>query len=95
MSGRRLLDSLDFNTIVAAVVLAAVGVFSIASATMEQAGLSSLWRVQLIWCLLALLAAAVVVVGAEWEQGEATVRRMDTGEESRVPIEEVVAWARR
>jgi len=61
LSGRRLLDSLDLSTVIATLALAAAGIFSIASATMEQAGRSSLWRVQLIWCLLALLAAAVVV----------------------------------
>jgi rod shape determining protein RodA len=61
LSGRRLLDSLDLSTVIATLALVAAGIFSIASATMEQAGLSSLWRVQLIWCLLALLAAAVVV----------------------------------
>jgi rod shape determining protein RodA len=61
LSGRRLLDSIDLSTVVATLALVAAGIFSIASATMEQAALSSLWRVQLIWCLLALLAAAVVV----------------------------------
>jgi rod shape determining protein RodA len=61
MSGRRLLDNLDWPTIGTAIALAVVGIFSIASATMEQPSISSLWRVQMVWCLLALLAAAVVV----------------------------------
>ena len=37
-------------------------------------------------------AAAVAVVGDEWAEGEVTMRRMDTGEETRIPIEEVAAW---
>jgi histidyl-tRNA synthetase len=38
-------------------------------------------------------AAAVAVVGEEWGMGEVTVRRLATGEEERVAIEEVGAWS--
>jgi histidyl-tRNA synthetase len=37
-------------------------------------------------------AATVAVVGEEWADGSVTVRRMDTGEETVIPIEEVAAW---
>ncbi|MCB2223581.1 MAG: histidine--tRNA ligase [Actinobacteria bacterium] len=40
-------------------------------------------------------ARLVAVVGDEWDEGEVTVRRMADGEESRVAIEEVPAWASR
>jgi histidyl-tRNA synthetase len=39
-------------------------------------------------------AAAVAIVGDEWDEGEVTVRRMADGEESRVPIREVAEWLR-
>ena len=38
-------------------------------------------------------AAAVAVVGEEWEVGQVTVRRLATGEEARVAVEEVGAWS--
>ncbi len=38
-------------------------------------------------------AALVAVVGDEWAAGEVTMRRMSDGEEYRVPIGEVAAWA--
>ncbi|MEX1207287.1 MAG: histidine--tRNA ligase [Acidimicrobiia bacterium] len=37
-------------------------------------------------------ALAVAVVGDEWEAGEVTVKRLVTGEDARVPIEEVAGW---
>jgi histidyl-tRNA synthetase len=37
-------------------------------------------------------AAAVAVVGEEWEGGEVTVKRLVTGEGARIPIEEVAGW---
>jgi rod shape determining protein RodA len=61
VSGRRLLDSLDLPTVVTTLALVAVGLFSIASATMEQLDKSGLWRTQLLWLGVALVAAAVVV----------------------------------
>ena len=39
-------------------------------------------------------AAAVAVVGEEWDEGQVTVRRMAGGGEERVAIEEVGAWVR-
>jgi histidyl-tRNA synthetase len=39
-------------------------------------------------------AAAVAVVGQEWEQGRVTVRLMATGEETIVASKEVAAWLR-
>ncbi|MDP8957775.1 MAG: histidine--tRNA ligase [Actinomycetota bacterium] len=40
-------------------------------------------------------APATVVVGEEWQDGKVAARRMDTGEQELVPIEEVAGWARR
>ncbi|MEX2418917.1 MAG: His/Gly/Thr/Pro-type tRNA ligase C-terminal domain-containing protein, partial [Acidimicrobiia bacterium] len=37
-------------------------------------------------------ALAVAVVGDEWEGGEVTVKLLVTGEDARVPIEEVAGW---
>lgn len=37
-------------------------------------------------------AGAVAVVGDEWEGGEVTLKRMATGEDVRIPIEEVAGW---
>jgi rod shape determining protein RodA len=61
MSGRRLLDSLDFPTIVATLLLAGIGLFAIASATAEQFEREGLWHTQLMWLLVASVAATVVV----------------------------------
>jgi rod shape determining protein RodA len=61
MSGRRLLDSLDFPTIAATLLLVAVGLFAIASATAEQFDRGGLWRTQLMWLLVAAVAGTVVV----------------------------------
>ncbi|HXV75274.1 MAG TPA: hypothetical protein VD788_03075, partial [Candidatus Polarisedimenticolaceae bacterium] len=59
MSGRRLLDSLDWPTIVATSALVTLGLFSIASATIGED--SGLWRAQLMWAAVAVVAAIVVV----------------------------------
>jgi rod shape determining protein RodA len=61
MSGRRLLDSLDFPTIITTLLLVAIGLFAIASATSEQFDREGLWRTQLIWLVVAAGAATVVV----------------------------------
>jgi rod shape determining protein RodA len=61
LSGRRLLDSLDLPTVLVALALAGIGIFTIASATIEQPGHEDTWRMQLIWCLVALVAAGVIV----------------------------------
>ena len=62
MSGRRLLASLDLPTIGATLGLVGVGLYAIASATMEQPDRVGLWRTQLIWLAIALVAAAVIVL---------------------------------
>jgi len=61
LSGRRLLDSLDLPTIVVVLALAAIGIFTIASATIEQPEHAGMWRMQLIWFAIAVVAAAVIV----------------------------------
>lgn len=61
MLGRRLLDSLDAPTIFVALALSGIGLFSIAAATLEDVARSGLWRVQLMWLGVALVAAVVVV----------------------------------
>ncbi len=61
MNGPRLLRSLDLTTVVVALLLAAIGVLAIASATMDQEGRENLWWWQVIWLALALLACLVVV----------------------------------
>jgi histidyl-tRNA synthetase len=38
-------------------------------------------------------AVMVAVVGDEWADGEVTLRRMSDGDENRVKVEEVAAWA--
>jgi histidyl-tRNA synthetase len=38
-------------------------------------------------------APGVLVIGREWEEGKVTARRMDTGEQQLVAIEEVEEWA--
>jgi len=58
----RLLDNVDLQMILTALALVGVGIFAIASATMEQPDKSALWRTQLLWMLIALVAATVVVV---------------------------------
>ena len=40
-------------------------------------------------------AAAVAVVGDEWGEGQVTLRRLATGEEERIAIEEVGSWLSR
>ena len=61
MYQRRLLDSIDLPSILATMALVGVGLFSIASATMQQVdGRAGLWRVQLLWLTIAVVAAAVV-----------------------------------
>jgi rod shape determining protein RodA len=57
----RLRDSLDLTTLGTTLVLVAIGVFSVASATTEAAGGRSLWRVQLMWLAVATVAALVVI----------------------------------
>ena len=60
MHRSRLLDSLDWPTIAATCALVTIGVFSIASATSGnwQAGI---WRTQVVWFMIAAIAASVVV----------------------------------
>ena len=58
----RLLDNVDLQVILTALALVGVGVFAIASATMEQPDKAGLWRTQLLWMVIALAAATVVVV---------------------------------
>jgi rod shape determining protein RodA len=61
MIGRRLFSALDLPTILAALALAGIGLLSIASATLEQPGRAGLWKMQLAWLVVAIVAAAVVV----------------------------------
>ena len=59
---RRLLDSLDTPTIFAVMSLAGIGLLAIASSTAKQPGRDDLWKMQLIWILIASVAAVVVVL---------------------------------
>jgi len=58
---RRLLDRLDVPTIAAALALAAIGMTAIASATSQQPARAGLWKTQLAWLGIAVLAAVVVI----------------------------------
>ncbi len=40
-------------------------------------------------------ADAVIVVGEEWQDGEVTVKRLASGEQERVAVEEIEAWLRK
>jgi rod shape determining protein RodA len=57
----RLLDNVDLQVILASLALVGIGIFAIASATMEQPDKSGLWQTQLLWLAIALVGAAVVV----------------------------------
>lgn len=62
MLRRRLLSSLDVATLLTALAIACAGVLAIASATHgDTPGRAGLWKVQLVWLALGLLAMAVVV----------------------------------
>jgi rod shape determining protein RodA len=61
MSGRRLLDSLDLPILLTVAALLLVGLLAIASATMDDVEQSGLWRMQLLWLIVATVAAVVVV----------------------------------
>jgi rod shape determining protein RodA len=61
MSGRRLLDNLDFSTLLAVLALVGIGVLSIASATLDETAREGLWRMQLLWLTVGVVAAAVVI----------------------------------
>jgi rod shape determining protein RodA len=61
-SMRRLLDSLDTPTIFAVLCLCGVGLMAIASATLKQPGREHLWKMQLLWILIAGVAATIVVM---------------------------------
>ncbi len=61
MLRRRLLDSLDLHLMVAALALAGFGILAIASATMDQPARADLWRTQLLWLGIVLVAAVAVV----------------------------------
>jgi rod shape determining protein RodA len=57
----RLRDSLDLPTILAALALSLLGALAVASATLEDPSQTGLWRMQLLWLVIACVAAAVVV----------------------------------
>ncbi len=61
MLRRRLLDSLDLHIVVAALSLAGLGILAIASATMDQPGRGELWRTQLTWLAVVLVAGVAIV----------------------------------
>ena len=65
MLRRRLLNSLDFPTLLAALALCGLGILAIASATVDSPGKTGLWRAQLVWLAIAL-AATVVVVAVDY-----------------------------
>lgn len=58
----RLRDSLDVPTILAALALSLVGALAIASATLDDPLQTGLWRMQLVWLLVACVLAAVVII---------------------------------
>ena len=61
MYERRLLDSVDLPAIGATLALVVIGLLSIASATMQQQdGRAGLWRMQLLWLVIALTASVIV-----------------------------------
>lgn len=61
MVERRFLARLDLPTLLCAAALAAFGLFSIASATMEETGNANLWRMQGLWLGISLVAVVVVL----------------------------------
>ena len=61
MAHRRFLASLDPSMVVAALGLVAMGTTAIASATQEGPGTEGLWRLQLLWLIVATIGAVVVV----------------------------------
>lgn len=66
MLRRRLLDSLDFPTLLAALALSGLGILAIASATADAPGKTALlWRAQFLWLVIAL-AVAIVVVAVDY-----------------------------
>jgi rod shape determining protein RodA len=59
---QRLLSSLDVATLITSLTIAAAGVLAIASATHgDPAGRAGLWKAQLIWLAVGIVALAVVV----------------------------------
>ncbi len=62
MDRTRLLDSLDIPTILATLALVCAGILAIASATQGNPYEAGLWRTQLMWMVLASMAATVVIV---------------------------------
>lgn len=62
MRGQRLLDSLDLTLVMSTLALVGVGIFSIASATLDEAANAGLWRLQVVWLVVAMTAAMTVVV---------------------------------
>lgn len=61
MVGRRQLDNLDLPLILTTLALVGMGVFAIASATLEQPAQSNLWQRQLIWLAVGVVAGLVVI----------------------------------
>lgn len=61
MLRRRLFDRLDVGTVLTTLVLVGIGVVAIASATHGDPLRSGLWKTQLLWLAVGLLAMAVVV----------------------------------
>lgn len=59
MYNRRLLDSLDLPTLLSTTALVGVGLYSIASATLDD-GNDHLWRMQLMWSLVAVAVGILV-----------------------------------
>jgi len=59
VTASRVADSLDLQTILVTLALVALGLFAIASATMEHG--SAVWRAQVVWLFVAAAGAAVIV----------------------------------
>ena len=56
----RILSRIDLPTVLTVLALCGFGVVSIASSTMDESG-GGLWRTQMLWLVVASVAAAVVV----------------------------------
>jgi rod shape determining protein RodA len=57
----RFVDRLDSATLIGALALSSLGVVAIASATLGQPARAGIWRVQLLWLGLSIVAALVIV----------------------------------
>ena len=61
MPDRRVPDSFDLLTLVTALAITALGILAIASATHAQPGAGGLWKAQLVWLAIGVVAVLLVV----------------------------------